>query len=56
MIAEAVQKLSHQELVERREIVRTRMSELSSNGGEDTQTLPGSKEVHWDLLMKEMVS
>lgn len=56
MLAETVQKMGPQELLDRRELVRARMGELSSNGGEDTQTLPGSKEVHWDHVMKEMVS
>lgn len=49
-------KFNYDALVQRREIVRLRLGELSSSGVDDTQALPGSKEVHWDLVMKEMVS
>jgi hypothetical protein len=47
--------LEFEEMVERREKIRLRLAELSSTGVDDTQILPGSKEVHWDLVMKEMV-
>jgi hypothetical protein len=48
-------KVNFAELLERKEKVRSRLSELNSSAIEDTQVLPGSKEVHWDLVMKEMV-
>jgi hypothetical protein len=48
-------KVNFAELLERKEKVRSRLSELNSSAAEDTQVLPGSKEVHWDLVMKEMV-
>ena len=31
------------------------MAQLSSKGNDDVQVLPGSTEVHWDNVMKEMV-
>ena len=43
------------ELLDRKEKIRARLGELSSTGVDDTQVLPGSKDVHWDLVMKEMV-
>eukprot|EP01032_Pedospumella_encystans_P030800 gene30800-34759_t len=30
------------------------MAQLSSKGNDDVQVLPGSTEVHWDNVMKEM--
>ena len=55
MSADLISKLSFQELQDRREVVRTRMGEISSSGNDDVQVLPGSMEVHWDHTMKEMV-
>jgi hypothetical protein len=49
-------KVNFEQLLERKEKFRLRLSELNSSAAEDTQVLPGSKEVHWDLVMKEMVS
>lgn len=49
-------KVTYEDLLERKEKVKIRLGELSSSGVDETQTFPGSKEVHWDLVMKEMVS
>jgi hypothetical protein len=48
-------KLNHEMLAQRRDAVKLRLAELSSTGVDDVQPLPGAKEVHWDLVMKEMV-
>lgn len=46
---------SYEDLLARKETIRSRVAELSSKGNDDVQVLPGSTEVHWDNVMKEMV-
>ena len=55
MLSEVLANMDSSDLLIRKEKVRARMSQLSSNGNDDVQILPGSKEVYWDNVMKEMV-
>lgn len=55
MISEDAASSAYADLLAKKEKIRARMAELSSNGNDDVQVLPGTKEVHWDNVMKEMV-
>jgi len=55
MLLEDVASTAYADLLAKKEKIRARMAELSSNGNDDVQVLPGTKEVHWDNVMKEMV-
>lgn len=55
MLSEDVASSAYADLLAKKEKIRARMAELSSNGNDDVQVLPGTKEVHWDNVMKEMV-
>jgi len=46
---------SYEDLLARKETIRSRMAQLSSKGNDDVQVLPGSTEVHWDNVMNTLL-
>eukprot|EP00601_Ochromonadales_sp_CCMP2298_P025528 CAMPEP_0173281656 /NCGR_PEP_ID=MMETSP1143-20121109/6362_1 /TAXON_ID=483371 /ORGANISM="non described non described, Strain CCMP2298" /LENGTH=244 /DNA_ID=CAMNT_0014219093 /DNA_START=63 /DNA_END=794 /DNA_ORIENTATION=- len=51
---EAVHKMDYGQQLERKEVVKARLGELSSNGNEEVQSILTKKDTHWDFVMKEM--
>jgi hypothetical protein len=52
---EAVLKMDYGQQLERKEVVKARLGELSCNGNEEVQSILARKDTHWDFVMKEMV-